>query len=290
MVLSFLQRRTPEKPKAERPVLDLSGPKLRRAMEHLVESAEQSGGIERYVSALVLKASLFEEILGKGKVRDMEVKEFEDLAAFISSARRRVGPYLEPDKFQMLREQVAGLLDGWADLDTADARLLRFMAAFPQDKAHRWIRDLGAEILHFTAPEHYPLMTRWMWDQRVGTGVLREIWFTDQAVHEADVEAGDDFSTFSVLYEELTKFLADNGIYRDHTFYVDLLCAHVYADYINDQGGAYLRNDFSDGSDPMMHTRRMLGLDAINTETGRSRLKLIDGTAHVFGGQNMMLS
>ena len=39
----------------------------------------------------------------------------------------------------------------------------------------------------------------------------------------------------------------------------------------------------------MMHTRRMLGLDAINTETGRTRLKLIDGTAHVLDGEPLLL-
>jgi len=55
-------------PAPARPVLDLSGPKLRRAFENLVESAEHTGGVERYVGALALKASLFEEVLGKGQV------------------------------------------------------------------------------------------------------------------------------------------------------------------------------------------------------------------------------
>ena len=47
--------------------------------------------------------------------------------------------------------------------------------------------------------------------------------------------------------------------------------------------------DAPDGVDPMVHTRRMLGLDAINTETGRTRLKLIDGTAHVLVGDPLLL-
>ena len=34
----------------------------------------------------------------------------------------------------------------------------------------------------------------------------------------------------------------------------------------------------------MLHTRRMLGLDAVDTQSGRTRLKLIDGQAHVLGG------
>jgi NAD-dependent dihydropyrimidine dehydrogenase PreA subunit len=36
---------------------------------------------------------------------------------------------------------------------------------------------------------------------------------------------------------------------------------------------------------PVMHTRRLLGKDAVDTETGRTRLCLIDGTAHVLGGE-----
>ncbi|MDR3473486.1 MAG: hypothetical protein P4M09_17660 [Devosia sp.] len=271
------------------PVLELSGPRLRRAFEHLVDAAEATGGVERYVSALALKASLFEEILGKGKVREMTAAEFRDLAAFISPARRRLADYLEPEGFNGMRERLVALLEGWSDMSTADARLLRFMAQFPQDKAHRWVRDLGAEVLHFVAPDHYPLMTRWVWDARVGTGVLREIWYSD-SVDDATIAADDSLQTFTALAAELATFLAGNGVFRDHAFYGDLLCAHVYAGYINDRGGQYLRSDFSDGSDPMTHTRRMLGLDAIDTETGRTRLKLIDGSAHVLGAAPMHLS
>jgi hypothetical protein len=278
-----LLRRQREEPAPQKPVLDLSGPKLRRALSHLVESAEPTGGIERYVSALALKASLFGELLGKGKVEEVTAAEFRDLASFITPARRRIGPYLEDGVFPKFRDRLSKLLDGWSDTATADARLAQFIQDFPQDKDHRFIRDLGAELLHFTAPDRYPLMTRWMWDARVGTGVLREIWFDEQPLDGA-IPVADGFATFDTLFEELHGFLAANGVFRDHVFYADLLTAHVYADYINDQGGTYLRSDFAETSDRMMHTRRMLGLDAINTETGRTRLKLIDGTAHVLGG------
>jgi hypothetical protein len=269
------------------PVLDLSGPRLRRAFEHLVDAAEPTGGVERYVSALALKASLFEEIFGRGDVSEMTAEEFRDLAAFITPARRRVAPYLQLAAFNRLRNNIGGLLDGWEDTATADFRLQRFIAGFAEDGKHRWVRDMGAEILHYTAPDRYPLMTRWMWDAGVGTGVLREIWFCE--ADEFSVPADDSFATFATLSEELGGFLSQNGVYRNHALYTDLLCAHIYAGYINDHGGQYLKADFSDGVDPMMHTRRMLGLDAINTETGRTRLKLIDGTAHVLAADPLLL-
>lgn len=269
------------------PVLDLSGPKLRRAFAHLVDATEPTGGVERYVTALALKASLFEEIFAKGKVAEMTAEDFRDVAAFVTPARRRVAPYLQLAAFNRLRNNIGGLLENWSDTATAHFRLQRFIAGFPEDRAHRWVRDMGAEILHFTGPDRYPLMTRWMWDAQVGTGVLREIWFSEEA--EFAVPVADDFATFAALGEELGGFLSQNGVYRDHALYTDLLCAHVYAGYINDHGGQYLKADFSDGVDPMMHTRRMLGLDAINTETGRTRLKLIDGTAHVLDAEPLLL-
>lgn len=287
-MLGFLQRRN-ESEAPPVPQLDLSGPRLRRAFEHLIESAEATGGIERYVSALVLKSSLFEEILAKGKVEQMDEAEFRDLAAFITPGRRRMSVSLGQGNMERLLDAIVKLFAGWSDISTTDQRLAAFATTFPEDKSHRWVRDLGAELLHFAAPDHYPLMTRWMWDAKVGTGVLREIWYAE-GVDAGSINVPDNFETFAMLSEELAGFLSENGVYRDMAFHIDLLCAHIYAGYINDQGGAYLRSDFSDGLDPMTHTRRMLGLDGIDTETGRTRLKLIDGSVHTLGGERQMLS
>jgi hypothetical protein len=63
-------------------------------------------------------------------------------------------------------------------------------------------------------------------------------------------------------------------------FYVDLLCAQVYAEYIGERGGSYLRADFATAEDPMLHTRRILGLDGVNA-SGKTRLKCADGRAEI---------
>ena len=271
----------------EAPVLDLSGPRLRRAFENLVQSAEATGGVERYVTALSLKASLFEELLGKGKVGELTETEFLDLAAFIAPVRRRIGDWLGENNFDFLRLQLIKLLEGWSDTTTTDARIATFVNAFPADKAHRWARDLAAEVLHFTAPDRYPLMTRWIWDKEVGTGALREIWYGED-VDAAIIEVDNSLLTFSTLRIELEGFLAEQGVFRDLPFYVDVLLSHIYSGYINDRGGQYLRSDFTTNSDPMFHTRRMLGLDAVDTKTGRTRLRLIDGKAHVIGNDRQI--
>lgn len=264
-------------------VLDLSGPRLRRAFEDLNASAEPTGGVSRYVTALSLKSALFQELLGEGAAKDLTEEAFLDLAAFVAPARRRIAAALVDHGFERIRAALARLMDGAALDATADERLAVFCASFPPGKAYRWVRDLGAEALHFTFPERFPLMARWVWDAKVGTGALREIWHADD-VDMARIEAGDRQATFDTLSLEINGFLAGEGVYRDLPFAVDLLLAHVYAGYINDRGGQYLRSDFTSDTDPMYHTRRMLGLDAVDTETGRTRLRLIDGSKHILSG------
>ena len=51
-------------------------------------------------------------------------------------------------------------------------------------------------------------------------------------------------------------------------YLVDLLKAQVYAGYINEQGGSYLKTEFGSEHNPTEHTRRILGLDG---RRGRGR-------------------
>ncbi len=91
-----------------------------------------------------------------------------------------------------------------------------------------------------------------------------------------------------MLREELSQFLSDEGFFRDVLQYVDILCAQVYAQYICEQGGSYLRTDFSAPEDPMQHTRRLLGLDGVSAGNGKTRLKSIDGEAFVLDDTNLL--
>lgn len=277
-------RRAP-KPEAEPdalPVLDLSGPRLRRSFETLVSSAEGEGGIERYITGLHFKAALFREAIGQGRSERVDEESLIGLCALMAPVRRRIGAWTAENGFAALRRAFAELLDGAEDTSDArkvDDRMARFCAAFDDGPRHRWVRDLAAEVLHNALPERYPLMTRWVWDRRANTGVLREIWYGD--IDGRTLDIADDYRCFLALRGELSQFLTDNGVFRDMTFYVDLLCAQVYADYICEQGGAFLRTDFSSEQDPAVYTRRMLGLDGIDPDTGRTRVKRAGGGAYV---------
>jgi hypothetical protein len=264
----------------QRPRLDLSGPLLKRALESLIAGTEEQGGIEHWIDALKLKSRMFGQALGQGHPGDMPADTFKGLCAFMASVRRRVGPYLEQPDYERMVEAVVELLDNRRDTVGADRRIAAFCARFPDDSKHRWVRDLAAEILHGVDPERYPLMTRWVWDRKANTGVIREIWFGDD-VDNQTLDVPDGYETCLVLREELSQYLTDNGVFRDVIWYVDLLCAKIYADYIAAQGGVYLRADFSAPDDPMEHTRRLLGLDGVKAGSGRTRLKAINGEAFV---------
>jgi len=262
----------------DRPRLDLSGPKLRRAFERLVQGTDEAGGIERYVDALKLKSTVFREALASDPTR-VGVEDLRPLCAFMPTVRRRIRPWLEEPGYAALRGAMAELLDLSDDTSDTDQRIERFCAAFPRDNSHRWTRDFATELLHNIDPERFPLMTRCVWDAAAHTGVLREIWHAP-AVDHVTIRATDDYETFLVLREELSQFLSTNGVFRDVVQMVDMLCAQVYADYICEQGGSYLRADFSAPEDPIQHTRRMLGLDGVRADDGRARFAAIDGEAH----------
>jgi hypothetical protein len=265
---------------ADRPHLDLSGPRLRRAMESLVAGADTHGGIERYNDALKLKSAVFREALasdaaGPGR---FDVEAFRPLCAFMPTVRRRIVPWLEEPAYTTLRAALEQLLEPTHDTSGTDARIARFCAVFPQDDGHRWTRDLAAELLHNLDPERYPLMTRWVWDREANTGVLREIWYGPDVDHTT-ITVHDGYETFLVLREEIAQFLSTNGVFRDVVQMVDMVCAQVYAEYICEQGGSYLRVDFSAPEDTMQHTRRLLGLDGVRAADGRARFAAIDGEA-----------
>ena len=264
-------------PALERPRLELSGPKLARALEALVSAAEEHGGVEQYVTALRVKAELFRSALASGP--EPEPGALKVLFAHMATVRRRVGDYLLPARIEALRSSIARLLEGREDTSTADARMAGFCAAFPADRRHRWVRDLAAEILHNVDPERYPLMCRWVWDAGTNTGALREMWHARDADRML-IDAPDRYGTFVMLREELAQYLAQNGFFRDVVHYVDLLTAQVYSGYICEQGDSYLRADFASPQDPLVHTRRLLGLDGVDG-SGRTRLKALDGTAQV---------
>ena len=276
-----------------RPVLELSGTKLRIGLERLVHASESLGGIERFAEAVRLKSTVFQERLADDKARSIGRAQLDEIVPMMATARRRIGPLLEARVWEGTRTAIATLLDKAHDTTIADQRIAAFESdlrrlgqingAEPLGK-DRFLRDLASELLHNTYPEHYPLMHRWVWDAKANTGVVRQIWHdlkgAGDDVDHIVIAVADGYETHLALREELSQFLADNGVFRDMLWHVDLLCAQIYGDYISAQGGAYLKADFVSEGDPLEHTRRILGLDRVAGKRLRDR-KTIDGAAEV---------
>jgi hypothetical protein len=275
-----------------RPVLHLSGPKLRSAYERLIAASEPIGGIERFAEAVRLKSVVFQERLAEGKAARFSRAQFDEVVPLMATVRRRAAPLVDGRTWEATHAAIVTLLDSAHDTTTADVRIAAFESALrpapsaakdaPKQANSRFLRDLAAELLHNTYPEHYPLMQRWVWDVKSNSGVLREIWHdtkgnTDEVDHVV-IDVPDSYETHLMLREELSQFLAQNGVFRDMIWHVDLLCAQVYGDYINAQGGAWLKTDFGSESDPLEHTRRILGLDRV------ARRKVVSGQASVVSG------
>jgi len=252
------------------PVLHLSGPALREALDSLLGAAAACDGLEVLMQGLACKTALFANLLDGGRVRTLGEAEFLALCSFMPTVRRRIGEWLAQHGIAAMRTRLAALLTAPGEVE---ARFGDFLACFPEDRGHRWVRDLAAETLHFTAPEEVPLMTRWMWDRRTATGVLREIWHGETTALDA-FALPDRLPTFLAMRAEIAGFLRDNGFFRDLALFQDLFCAHIYAGYINDRGGSYLNAEFSGGEDPLRHTRRLLGLDALVENGPRLKVRL----------------
>ncbi len=285
-------------------MLHLSGTKLRIALERLIHAAEPLGGIERFAEAVRLKSVVFQDRLADGKANALTRGMFEEIVPLMATVRRRVGPLLDVASWPDVQRAIAALIDGAHDTTTANARVASFesllrpciaAAAGEQNlgadqqvqpsraatrQRDRFLRDLAAELLHNTLPEHYPLMQRWVWDGRTNTGALRQLWHDPHGsgddVDHVVIDVADGYETHLMLREEISQFLADNGVFRDMIWHVDLVCAQVYGDYISAQGGAYLKADFVSEGDPLEHTRRILGLDRV---AGKRRLPTIEGAA-----------
>lgn len=256
---------------APRASLELSGEKLRSAAEALLHACEDVGGVERFAAAVRLKSEVFQERLGAGAAERLELTAFDELTPLMATVRTRIGKLIEQQSWSTVRNAIAELLADAQAPDTGDARVSRFCKHFLVGKETRFVRDFASELLHNVYPELYPLMNRWVWDAKVNTGVLREIWHAENIDHIL-IDVPDNQSTFLCLREELSQFLSSNGIFRDMLWYVDLLCAQVYGDYINAQGGAYLRSDFSSAPNPLEQTRRILGLDRIGRSSDRGKI------------------
>ena len=255
------------------PELHLDGNILRASFDNLVDSTDNLGGIEVIVEGLIGKSILFQRTFSNPGTTLSKV-EFFDACAFIPTVRRRLKIALNRLDFDEFRVILHNLLDN-VSLENVDLRLEQLADSFPADKKYRWLHDLATEILHYRDPETFPLMNRWVWDFGSNTGVLREIWYSEYQPKFLNIP--NNVRTYLELRRELIDFVKDLGVFRNQNFIVDILCAWVYSQYINSQGGSFLKTEFSAPDTTFDYALRMLGLDAALNPEGKTKLILPNG-------------
>ena len=262
------------------PVLHLDGKRLRTAFESMVDGAEKLGGIEVVVEGLGGKSLLFQRTFG-GNAENLLESEFLDACAFMPTVRRRIKSALGQFSFDSINKTVTKLLCD-VSIENVDEKIETFETDLTGPSKFRWVRDFAAEILHYRDPDTFPLMTRWVWDFGSNSGVLREIWFSESDTEILNIPHG--VRTHLELRRELGEFLERLGVFKDPHFMIDILFAWIYSQYIGNQGGSFLKTDFSFAGTSFGYVFRMLGLDAALSSSGKSRLLLANGKRYCLSG------
>lgn len=250
------------------------------ALQH---SVVDEGGMQVFIDALQAKHEFYASHLAPAALKGMNQETLELLLETVFSARRRVFDDVMSNGMEAVILAIEALLYGKAPLVE---RMQAFsMLVHVDESAHKSLRkqsektrraalDFAAELLHFNAPERYPLMCRWVWDQNTVSGALREFIRGNDVMH--DVPLGSDPSMFEGARQWMAEQLSAQGVYRDIHFWIDLVMAQAYTDYFRSMAEGMLSADFGRGNVPTEHIRKFLGIDA-PAKDGASRIKKMSG-------------
>lgn len=235
----------------------------------LLENAGQDGGIEIYLERLGAKQRVYAEILGAARGAPVGMDAIERLLGHVFTARRRLFPTLE----QMGEQRCAQLLDGLIARGAPVARRIQdFVDAMPgahtMDRAEvqaaarlrRAAWDFAAEVVHFSDPVRFPLMTRWVWDRSTQSGALRELVRGNDAL--AEIPFDNSPGLFEGARRWIAQRIAEQGIYREVPLWIDLVLAQAYTGYLRSMTEGSLGADFGRGAPAHEQLAKLLGIDA----------------------------
>lgn len=245
----------------------------------LGSQVEESAGLEALLASLQMKSQLFSSLLNPQSLPSLSMEGIEALLETVFSARRRLFPALQALGVEATRGAIHELLYG--DMALVE-RLQAFSEIVPIDesadketrkqaaKNRRAAFDFGAEMLHFNNPVKYPLMTRWVWDQNTVSGALREFIRGNDSL--PDVPLGNSPEMFEGARAWLAEQIAEQGLYKDVPFWIDLVQAQAYSEYFRSMAEGMLSADFGRGITPQEQLKKFLGIDA-ERKAGQSRVK-----------------
>lgn len=256
---------------------DVFGSKL----NELLNALEDQGGLQAFLDSLSKKHEVFAQVLEKDRLAQLEQAALETLLATVFTARRKLPAVLFMLPQAELNTAIGELLYGTGALEE---KMQRFVSVLPlQDgddkdtkktniKLRRSVWDFAAEMLHFTMPETYPLMSRWVWDTNTESGAMREFIAGNETLREVPFDNRPE--TFEGVRTWMAEQLGTNGFYRDVHFLIDMLLAWAYSDYMRAMSSSMglIESEFGGKQDPTEPMRKLLGIDSAR-RSGQSRIK-----------------
>lgn len=140
------------------------------AHEFLMEATKlaSSEDLEITSSLLEKKSSMFQQILSRETIEELDEDKLKSLMESIFFLRRKWGPFLKKNGLDKIRGDIQQLL---YDEEPVAARFNRFTDAMEGLKGPVAFA-LPSEILHYTQPERYWLWASWIWDPKTTGGAL----------------------------------------------------------------------------------------------------------------------
>ncbi len=258
--------------------LALDGQIFKYHFDRLLEQSGADGGVAALIERLQVKQHAIVSTCERALAAP-GLSEIESLLDQVFTARRRLYPALESAGAAKVQAALARLLH---DALPVAARLQVLVDAMPgaagmdrasikaANKLRRAAWDFAAELLHFSDPDQFPLMTRWVWDQSTQSGALREFIRGNDSMQEIPLTNAPE------MFEGARIWLADQlrteGIYRDLPLWIDLMLAQAYTNYLRSVAEGNLGAEFGRGTTPHEQLAKLLGIDRAR-RTGMSRVK-----------------
>jgi hypothetical protein len=242
-------------------------------LQQILSDAAELGGIESFVESLQKKSELFQNLFAESDANALDEQAIETLLDCVFTARRKLPQGMAIIGHARLSQAIVDLV---ASADALPERIQNFVDVFPEEnkKVRKAAWDFAAEILHFSNPEQYPLMSRWVWDAKAQSGALREFIRANDTLPNIAIEnTAEDFEAGRVW---LSEQLNEAGFYRDVHFVVDLVMAQAYTDYVlaMSNGMGMMGSEFGAKMEPIEFVLKLLGIDATRKD-GKSRVKKI---------------
>lgn len=205
-------------------------------LQQLLNATEEKGGVDAYIEALKSKQKMFSSVLSYDNIDALSSEGVEVLLDTVFTARRKLPDSLSKVPNEVIVKQIKHLLYGKQSIID---RMEQFVALFvgadekPDGKTKKVQRaawDFSAELMHFASPEKFPLMSRWVWNEKETSGALRE--FIRGGDTMRDVTFGERPADFEASRVWFAQQLGQQGFYRDIHYLIDLLVAQAYAEYI----------------------------------------------------------